>query len=175
MKLSDLKTKYDVVIVGSGVAGLYAALNFPADVQILMLSKQERHRSNSSLAQGGVACVLSFENDSYDLHIQDTMIAGRYANDPEAVEQLVHEGPDDVRKTMEYGVDYDRDENGELIKTLEGGHSRRRIVHHKDTSGKELVDKLVLAVEKLPNVTLADNTLVTAMSRVKNGFRLELL
>lgn len=175
MKLSELKTKYDVVIVGSGVAGLYAALNFPADVRILMLSKQERHCSNSSLAQGGVACVLSFENDSYDLHIQDTMIAGRYANDPEAVEQLVHEGPNDVRKTMEYGVDYDRDENGNLIKTLEGGHSRRRIVHHKDTSGKELVDKLVLAVEKLPNVTLADNTLVTTMSRVKNGFRLELL
>lgn len=175
MELSRLEKVYDVLIVGSGVAGLYAALNFPPEVKILMLSKKERHQSNSSLAQGGVACVLSFENDSFDLHIEDTLIAGGRANDLDAVTQLVHEGPNDVRKTIEYGVDYDRDENGNLIKTLEGGHSRRRIVHHKDTSGKELVDKLVLAVEKLPNVTVADETMVTSLTRVKNGFRAEIM
>lgn len=175
MNLNELKRQYSVVIVGSGVAGLFAALNFPQDVDILMLSKKERHQSNSSLAQGGVACVLDTVNDSYDLHIEDTLIAGGRANDLEAVTQLVHEGPSDVLKTIEYGVEYDRDENGELIKTLEGGHCRRRIVHHKDTSGKELVDKLLIAVEKLPNVTIADETMVTTMSRIKNGFKMEIM
>ncbi len=172
MKLNNLNKKYTVVIVGSGIAGLYGALNFPQDVNILMLSKKERHQSNSSLAQGGVACVLDLENDSYELHIEDTLIAGKRENDIDAVTELCEEGPRDVLKTIEYGVEYDRDENGELIKTLEGGHCRRRIVHHKDTSGKEMVDKLVIAVEKLSNVTIADNTMVTSIERVKNGFKL---
>lgn len=175
MNLSNIKNHYSVVIVGSGLAGLYAALNFPSDVDILMLSKKERHQSNSSLAQGGVACVLDLENDSYELHIEDTLIAGKRENDIEAVTQLVEEGPADVLKTIEYGVEYDRDENGKLIKTLEGGHCRRRIVHHKDTSGKELVDKLMIAVEKLPNVSIADETMVTSMSRIKNGFEVEIM
>ena len=175
MKLSELKKQYSVVIVGSGLAGLYGALNFPEDIDILMLSKKERHQSNSSLAQGGVACVLDLENDSYDLHIEDTLIAGSRLNDIDAVTQLVEEGPGDVLRTIDYGVEYDRDENGELIKTLEGGHCRRRILHHKDTSGKEMVDKLVLAVEKLPNVTLSDETMVTSMSRIKNGFKIEIM
>lgn len=175
MNLSELKKQYSVVIVGSGLAGLYGALNFPKDIDILMLSKKERHQSNSSLAQGGVACVLDLVNDSYDLHIEDTLIAGGRANDLDAVTQLVEEGPGDVLKTIDYGVEYDRDEKGELIKTLEGGHCRRRILHHKDTSGKEMVDKLVLAVENLPNVTLSDETMVTSMSRIKNGFKIEIM
>ncbi len=175
MDLCVLKKHYSVVIVGSGIAGLYAALNFPQDVDILMLSKKERHQSNSSLAQGGVACVLDLEDDSYALHIEDTLIAGGRANDLDAVTCLVEEGPNDVLKTIEYGVEYDRYENGELVKTLEGGHCRRRIVHHKDTSGKEMVDKLLIAVEKLPNVTIADETMVTSMSRIKNGFKVEIM
>ena len=175
MNLSELKKQYSVVIVGSGLAGLYGALNFPEDIDILMLSKKERHQSNSSLAQGGVACVLDLENDSYDLHIEDTLIAGSRVNDVDAVTQLVEEGPGDVLRTIDYGVEYDRDENGKLIKTLEGGHCRRRILHHKDTSGKEMVDKLLLAVEKLPNVTLSDETMVTSMSRIKNGFKIEIM
>ena len=175
MNLSELKKQYTVIIVGSGLAGLYAALNFPADVDILMVSKKERHQSNSSLAQGGVACVLDLENDSYALHIEDTLIAGSRENDLDAVTRLVEEGPGDVLKTIEYGVEYDRYENGELVKTLEGGHCRRRIVHHKDTSGKEMVDKLMIAVESLPNVTIADETMVTSMTRIKNGFKAEIM
>ena len=175
MNLSAIKNHYSVVIVGSGIAGLYAALNFPSDVDILMLSKKERHLSNSSLAQGGVACVLDLENDAYDLHIEDTLIAGGRANDIDAVNQLVEEGPGDVLKTIDYGVEYDRNEDGSLVMTLEGGHSRRRIVHHKDTSGKEIVDKLVLAAEKLQNLTIADETMVTSMSRIKNGFKIEVM
>ncbi len=175
MNLSSLKKQYSVVIVGSGIAGLYAALNFPSDVDILMLSKKEKHQSNSSLAQGGVACVLDLENDAYNLHIEDTLIAGGRANDIDAVTQLVEEGPGDVLKTIDYGVEYDRNEDGSLVMTLEGGHSRRRIVHHKDTSGKEIVDKLVIAAEKLPNLTIAEETMVTSMSRIKNGFKIEIM
>ena len=115
MNLSELNRQYTVVIVGSGLAGLYAALNFPQDVDILILSKKERHQSNSSLAQGGVACVLDLENDSYALHIEDTLIAGGRQNDIDAVTQLVEEGPADVLKTIDYGVEYDKDENGELM------------------------------------------------------------
>lgn len=175
MNLSEIKRQYTVVIVGSGIAGLYAALNFPSDVDVLVLSKKERHQSNSSLAQGGVACVLDLENDSYDLHIEDTLVAGGRQNDIDAVTCLVEEGPGDVLRTIDYGVEYDRTPEGELVKTLEGGHCRRRIVHHKDTSGKEMVDKLVLAVEKLPNVTILDETMVTFMSRIKNGFKIEIM
>ncbi len=175
MSIENLKNSYDVVIVGSGVAGLYAALNFPSNVNVLMLSKQERHTSNSSLAQGGIACVLDLENDSYDFHIEDTLVAGGRKNDFDAVKTLVEEGPFDVLKTIEYGVDYDKNPDGTLYKTLEGGHSKRRIVHHKDTSGKEMVDKLVSAVEKLKNVTILDNTMVTSAQRITNGFKLTVM
>ena len=135
--------KYDVLIAGCGVAGLYAALRFDESVNILMLSKRDRELSNSSLAQGGVAAVLSFDNDSFDLHYEDTLIAGGRKNNPEAVKVLVSEGPDDVRKIMTMGVDFDKDENGNPMKTLEGGHCRRRIVHHKDQTGYEIVIKLL--------------------------------
>ena len=96
--------KFDVVIVGTGAAGLYAALNFPESVNILLVSKRELQLSNSSLAQGGVACVLDTVHDSYKLHITDTLIAGKYKNTLSAVEKLVTEGPSDVLKIKDLGV-----------------------------------------------------------------------
>ena len=88
-----MNKKFDVIIVGTGAAGLYAALNFPESVNILLVSKRELQLSNSSLAQGGVACVLDTVHDSYKLHITDTLIAGKYKNTLSAVEKLVTEGP----------------------------------------------------------------------------------
>lgn len=170
-----MKKKYDVIIAGCGVAGLYAAMQFDKSVSVLMLSKQDRTVSSSSLAQGGVAAVLEHENDSFDLHIQDTLIAGGYKNDVPAVEALIHEGPEDVCKIMKMGVEFDRDKNNELEKTLEGGHCRRRIVHHKDQTGKEMVDKLLLEVKKHPNIELEENTLICSMSRIKGGFHAEVI
>ncbi|HZK21222.1 MAG TPA: FAD-binding protein [Oscillospiraceae bacterium] len=175
MDLSALKTQYDVIIVGAGVAGLYAALHFEPTTKVLIVSKKEKTRSSSCLAQGGIACVLDLTYDSYDLHIEDTLIAGRKENKIEAVQELVTKGPGDVLKTIRYNVEYDRDENGELLKTLEGGHSRKRIVHHKDTTGSELVTKLILAVESLPNVTFCDMTMVTSVKKMFGGFMVELL
>lgn len=165
-----MQQKYDVLIIGCGVGGLYTALNLPEELSVLMVTKSEQTRSNSSLAQGGVAAVLSFEDDSFDLHIEDTLIAGKRINDLEAVTVLVNEGPDDVRKIMQMGVDFDKNPDGTPQKTLEGGHSRRRIVHHKDTTGAEIVNKLLLQVKSRKNITLEENTMAVSLERAKNGF-----
>mgnify|MGYP002508038131 CR=1 FL=1 len=170
-----MQKKYDVLIVGAGVGGLYTALSLPDSLSVLMLSKKEDTLSNSSLAQGGVAAVLSFENDSFDLHYEDTLIAGQRENDPDAVNVLVHEGPDDVRKIMTYGVDFDKNPDGTVQKTLEGGHCRRRIVHHKDTTGAEIVNKLLQEVKTRKNITLCDNSMVYALQKIKSGFCADIL
>ena len=106
--------RYDVIIVGTGAAGLYAALSFPKDVSVLLLSKKELTLSNSSLAQGGVACVLDTIHDNYKLHITDTLVAGKYKNTLKAVEKLVEEGPADVLHINALGVDLDRNPDGSL-------------------------------------------------------------
>ena len=170
-----MEKKYDVIIVGTGVAGLYAALNFPSDVNILLVSKRELPLSNSSLAQGGVACVLDTVHDSCKLHITDTLIAGKYKNNLSAVEKLVEEGPEDVLKISALGVDFDKNSDGTLCKTLEAGHSRNRIVHHKDSTGKAIVDRLVEVVRTLPNVTIIDDALVYTIKKVLNGFYISIL
>ncbi len=170
-----MQKQYDVVIVGSGVAGLYAALQFNDDVQVLILTKKQKAVSNSSLAQGGVAAVLDFDNDSFDLHIYDTMIAGGHKNDLKAVQTLVSEGPNDVRKIMKMGFDYDKNEDGTPKKTLEGGHSRRRIVHHKDTTGDNIITTLLQQVEDRENIEIAEYSMVSSMNREEFGFRLDLI
>ncbi|MEG1436513.1 MAG: L-aspartate oxidase [Oscillospiraceae bacterium] len=170
-----MQKKYDVVIVGSGVAGLYAALQFNSKVNVLVLTKKQKAVSNSSLAQGGVAAVLDFDNDSFDLHIYDTMIAGGHKNNLQAVQTLISEGPNDVREIMEMGFDYDKNEDGTPKKTLEGGHSRRRIVHHKDTTGDNIVTTLLAQVETHKNIEIAEYSMVSSMNREKIGFRLDLI
>lgn len=165
-----MDTQFDVVIIGTGAAGLYAALQFSEDYKVLLLAKRELDLSNSSLAQGGVAAVLDKNNDNYKLHIADTLIAGKYKNNLSSVEKLVTEGPDDVLKLAEMGVDFDLGQDGELSKTLEAGHSRHRIVHHKDSTGKEIIDKLLQLVKRNPNITICQNSLVYAIEKIENGF-----
>ena len=164
-----MQKKCDVLIVGCGIAGLYASLNLPEKLNIVVLSKKNDSLSNSSLAQGGVAAVLSFEDDSFELHEEDTMIAGQRANDVRSVKTLVEQGPDQVRKLIDYGVDFDRNEDGSLQKTLEGGHCRRRIVHHKDTTGAEIVQKLLAEIRRRPNIELIENAAVFKLHRIANG------
>lgn len=167
--------RYDVVIIGTGAAGLYAALNFPEDVSVLLVSKRELSLSNSSLAQGGVACVLDTIHDNYKLHITDTLVAGKYKNRLPAVEKLVKEGPADVLKIRELGVDFDENPDGTLCKTLEAGHSRHRIVHHKDSTGQAITDGLIAAVKRSPNVDIMENALLYSMHKVLGGFYLSIL
>ncbi len=170
-----MQTEYDVIIAGAGAAGLYAALHFPADVRVLLLSKRTLTLSNSSLAQGGVAAVLDRTLDDYKLHIADTLIAGGYKNNLGALEILVTEGPDDVNALRKLGVGFDQDENGRLQMTLEGGHSRRRIVHHKDTTGREIVDTLLTHVRARENVDIAEDAMLCGLHKEENGFFADVL
>ncbi len=166
-----MKNEYDVLIAGSGVAGLYAALNFAPEVRVLVLSKRELTLCNSFLAQGGVAAVVDKTNDDYRLHIADTLIAGGYKNDLRSLEILVNEGPEDVlRLIKEMGVEFDRDETKNISMTLEGGHSRRRILHHKDSTGREITEKLLAAAQAKPNIAFLENTHLASLTPSGGGF-----
>ncbi len=160
---------YDVVIAGTGVAGLYASLHFEPHVKVLLLAKRDLTLSNSSLAQGGVAAVIDKTNDDYKLHIADTLIAGGYKNNLEALEVLVTEGPEDVSKIIEMGVDFDEDKSGNLQLAIEGGHSRRRVLHHKDSTGHEIVNKLLAKVLERPNIEIMTFSQLCSMSYADNG------
>ena len=170
-----MKDSYDIVILGSGVAGLYSALQFNNKYNVLVISKKSAELSNSSLAQGGIAAVLDKENDTFDLHAEDTFIAGKYKNNPESIKVLVSEGPDDVLNLRRLGVDFDSDENGNMLMTLEAGHSRHRIVHHKDFTGKAVTDRLIEVVIARENIELVENTMVFSIDKAENGFYIGML
>lgn len=163
--------EFDVLIAGTGVAGLYAALNFEPHVRVLVLTKRELDVCNSMLAQGGVAAVVDKTNDDYRLHIADTLIAGGYKNDLRSLEILCNEGPEDVlRLIKEMGVEFDRDDMMQISMTLEGGHSRRRILHHKDSTGREITEKLLEAARRRANITIWENTHLATMTPAGGGF-----
>lgn len=168
-------TAYDIMIIGSGVAGLYAALNLDERLSVLLVSKRDLELSNSALAQGGIAAVLRQDEDSRELHIKDTLIAGGYKNDRKAVEVLVDEGPKEVMNLITLGVEFDRDTLGALHMTLEGGHSRNRIVHHKDTTGLEVVQKLIVQAKKRQNITIMDEAAVLKLKKTEDGFHAGIL
>lgn len=167
--------EYDVIIVGTGVSGLYAALNLDSSMKILMLSKRELTLCNSALAQGGVAAVMDTSNDNYELHIKDTLIAGGYKNNIDNVRILVEQGPKDVKNLLNYGVDFDRKQDGSIDLTLEGGHCRHRIAHHKDSTGFEIVTSLIEGVKKLPNVTILENSYLLGLTKRGDNFLFDVL
>ena len=147
--------KVDVVIVGTGAAGLFCALNFPRDVKITIISKDRFDKNDSNLAQGGI-CVLKDEKD-YDNYFEDTLKAGHYENDKKAVEIMIKESPEIIDELISYGIDFEK-ENGELKYTLEGAHSAPRILYHEDLTGKEITSKLFNAVKERDNVTMLEYT-----------------
>lgn len=146
--------KADVAIIGSGVSGLYCALNLPRNMKIHIFTKDETERSDSFLAQGGI-CMLKDESD-YDSYFEDTMRAGHYENDPESVEIMIRSSQDTIKELVSYGVDFERDENGNFRFTKEGAHSTERILFHEDVTGREITSKLLAAVRKLDNVTITE-------------------
>lgn len=118
--------KTDILIVGSGCAGLYAALNLPGDKQITIITKDIVEHSDSFLAQGGM-CMLKSEDD-YDSYFEDTMKAGHYENDPKSVEVMIRSSVDIVNDLVKYGADFHREPDGSLSYTKEGAHSHHRII-----------------------------------------------
>ena len=147
--------KVDVVIVGTGAAGLFCALNFPENVRITMISKDRFDKNDSNLAQGGI-CVLKDDSD-YDDYYEDTMKAGHYENNKKSVEIMIRKSPEIIQDLINYGVEFER-ENGTLKYTLEGAHSAPRILFHEDLTGHEITSKLFAAVKKRKNVTLLEYT-----------------
>lgn len=145
--------KTDILIVGSGVAGLYATLNLPEDKNIMIVTKDCAKNSDSYLAQGGI-CVLRDEED-YDSFYEDTMKAGHYENNPQSVDIMIRSSRDVINDLETFGVRFEK-ENDEYIYTREGAHSKPRILYHKDITGKEITSCLLKNVKKRKNVTLIE-------------------
>lgn len=148
--------KTDVVIVGSGVAGLFAALCLPSDKDILLITKEKLKECDSYLAQGGV-CVLKDIND-FNCYYEDTMKAGHYENNPESVKVMIESSTDVIGTLVKLGVNFDTDEEGDFDYTREGAHRRNRILHHKDETGKEITATLLSIAKKRSNITLVTQT-----------------
>ena len=150
--------KVDVVIVGTGVSGLFHALNLPEDKRILMLTKADLESSDSFLAQGGI-CVMRDETD-YDSYFEDTMKAGHYENRKESVDIMIRSSREIIDDLVSYGVDFEK-KNGEFCYTREGAHSKPRILFHEDITGKEITSKLLAQVKKRANVEILEHTTMT--------------
>lgn len=155
--------KTDILIVGTGASGLFAALHCPSDKNILMITKDAVENSDSFLAQGGI-CVLRDEND-YDSFMEDTLKAGHYENRRESVDIMIRSSREVINELIGYGVDFAKQANGELNYTREGCHSKARILFHEDITGKEITRNLLKAVQKLPNVHILEY--VTMLDLIK--------
>ncbi len=150
-----MDTKADVAIIGTGVSGLYCALNLPENKSILMITKSSLKESDSFLAQGGM-CALK-EAEDFNSFFNDTLKAGHYENDQAAVRQMIEKSPEIVNDLISFGVEFEQ-ENGTLLYTKEGAHSASRILYHKDITGKEITEKLLERVNEKKNVTLLEYT-----------------
>lgn len=151
--------KTDIVIVGSGCAGLYCALHLPKGQQITIITKLNAESSDSYLAQGGM-CVQRDDEDYYSF-MEDTLKAGHYENDRNAVDIMIRSSRDVLEDLISYGVAFQKDENGELLYTREGAHSNKRILFHADITGKEITSKLLAEVKRRNNIRLIEYTTMT--------------
>ena len=184
---TEREMQEDVVIVGTGAAGLFAALNLPRDRKILIITKKEVKESDSFLAQGGI-CVLRDEED-YDSFMEDTLKAGHYENRRESVDIMIRSSREIIRELIGYGVKFERRDSGteqdapeaqekpekpdkqetegqenfldDYAFTREGAHSRPRILFHEDVTGKEITSKLLAQVRSLENVRIMEYTTMT--------------
>ena len=148
--------KTDVLIVGCGCSGLYCALNLPSDLKITMITKSMTERNDSFLAQGGI-CVQR-DDDDFEPFFEDTMKAGHYENDPTSVEIMIKSSRDTISDLLKFGVEFSRDEKGELLYTKEGAHSKNRILFHKDITGKEITSKLLAEAMRRDNIEFYEYT-----------------
>ena len=165
-----MSLNYDVIIAGCGAAGLYAAINLPSDAKILMVCKKELSLCNSSLAQGGIAGVYNSPKDNIQYHQNDTLIAGGFKNNVDAVHTLVSEAAQDIEHIIDLGVEFNKNPDGTYHRTLEGGHSHHRIFHHADATGKEIATKLLAKVQTRENVDIMENTLMCAVKQTSTGY-----
>ncbi|MEM9016705.1 MAG: L-aspartate oxidase [Verrucomicrobiota bacterium] len=148
---------YDFIVIGSGISGLSFAIRAARFGTVAVVTKQEAEKTNTAWAQGGIACVQS-ESDSVDQHVADTLDAGAGLCPEPVVRKIVGEGPDAIRELIEWGVKFDEDdETGEIALGREGGHTQRRILHHKDTTGREIETKLLEEARSSESIDLLEH------------------
>mgnify|MGYP006330382223 FL=1 len=148
--------KTDILIVGSGCAGLYCALHLPKDKKVTIITESAVEESDSYLAQGGM-CMLKEDSD-YEAFFEDTLKAGHYENDRTSVEIMIRSSQDVMKDLLLYGADFQKDETGKLLFTKEGAHSAKRIVYHEDETGKEITSTLLRTVKKQKNIKILEYT-----------------
>lgn len=154
---------YDVIIIGTGIGGLFTALNIEEDKNILMITKSDLGSGSSKLAQGGIVACKNKKS-----HYKDTLVAGSFYNNKEAVRVLQNDASFNINKLIELGVNFDKDKEGNLLYTKEGGHSEPRILHCRDTTGEEIIKVLKDKVKKRKNITIKENEFVADIIH-KNG------
>lgn len=166
-----MNIKADVLVIGSGIAGLYAALKVSAELNVVLVTKKDKTESNTNYAQGGIASVIG-KNDSYEKHIEDTLIAGAGLCKREAVEILVKEGPERIYDLMDLGTRFTL-KDGALDLAKEGGHSMHRIVHAADLTGHEVERALLENITSSKNITLLENHIAIDLITEHNVFQLK--
>lgn len=149
------RENYDAIIVGTGAAGLYCALNLPERKNILLITKKEADQSDSFLAQGGI-CMLRGEED-YEAYFEDTMRAGHYENNKKTVDLMIRSSNSIIRDLLNRNVTFIRDENGDLAFTREGGHSQPRILFYEDITGKQITQTLLSQARTKENIEICEN------------------
>jgi len=159
----------DYLVIGSGIAGLHFANLASAHGRVVVVTKKAPDDTNTNWAQGGVAAVISGD-DSFEQHVQDTLVTGDGLCKREVVELCVEDGPEQVRRLLDYGVRLARGNDGELDLTREGGHTRRRVVHYEDVTGREIQRALLEATARNPDITVLDDHIaVDLLSMAKYG------
>jgi L-aspartate oxidase len=149
--------EYDFLVVGSGIAGMSFALKVAQKGRVALVCKTTLDEANTALAQGGVASVTNLAVDDFDKHIHDTMVAGDWLSDPAAVDKVVKGAPKGIADLVKWGVNFDKNENGDYDLHREGGHSEFRILHHADNTGFEIQRGLIEAVKANKNIDIYEH------------------
>lgn len=151
-----MELKYDFLVIGTGLGGMSFALKVAEHGKVCVITKAEMEETNTRYAQGGIAAV-TYEPDSYEKHVEDTLVAGDHLCIEEVVRMVVKEAPDQIRELIQWGTHFDKESNGKYDLAREGGHSEHRILHHKDNTGQEIQRALSVQVRKHPNIDLLEN------------------
>ena len=149
--------KYDYLVIGGGIAGMSFALKVARTGRVALICKSSLDEANTALAQGGVASVTDLRVDDFDKHIHDTMVAGDWLSDPVAVRKVVTEAPEQIRQLLEWGVDFDRRDDGSFDLHREGGHSEFRILHHADNTGYEIQQSLIRRIRESADIDVFEH------------------
>jgi L-aspartate oxidase len=147
---------YDFLVIGSGLGGLSYALKVAEHGNVCLITKSELEETNTRYAQGGIAAV-TYEPDSLEKHVEDTIVAGDYLCNKEVVKMVVEEGPAQIRELIQWGTNFDKQSSGKYDLAREGGHSEHRILHHKDNTGEEIQRALSAQVQQHPQIEILEN------------------